>query len=176
MINTLRRGGILLILLSVVGSASAAFDWTGLEALQKSPVAFGVRADGGYTLSTKGIDYGVSAELLFPVIGPARLRCQVLSLTILSGNHSVLAFNNDVAFDALVAYPLRRYLVYPYAYAGAGIVAHDNASSYVLRGGLGLEGKVQKVSRAFAEVGVAHTYSGIRTTQLRVSVGARFGS
>jgi hypothetical protein len=174
MINTLRRIGIVVVLLAVAGS-SPALDWTQLERLQKTPVAFGLKADGSYTFNTKDVDYGVSAELLFPVLGPARLRAQVLSLTILSGNHSMLAFNNDLAFDALVAYPLRRYLVYPYAYAGAGIVAHDNASSYVLRGGLGLEGKVQKVSRAFAEVGVAHTYSGIRTTQLRVSVGARFG-
>jgi len=175
MTNTLRRIGIVLVLLAVA-SSSPALDWTQLERLQKTPVAFGVKADGGYTFNAKDIDYGISAELLFPVLGPARLRAQVLSLTILSGNHSMIAFNSDVGFDALVAYPTRRYRVYPYIYAGAGFTAYDNAlQHYALRGGLGLEGKVQKVSRAFAEVGVAHTYSGIRTTQLRVSVGARFG-
>jgi hypothetical protein len=144
--------------------------------LQKSPVAFGVRADGAYTFGTKSdIDYGLSGELLFPLVSTARLRAQLLSLTIVSGNHSEFAFNTDIGFDALVAYPLRRSRIFPYAYIGAGLAIIDSAAHYVLRGGLGVEGKVAGLSRAFAEVGVNHTSTGTSTTKLHASVGARFG-
>ena len=175
MTNTLRSIGILLVLLAVTATG-AGFSWSRLDQLQKSPVAFGVRADGAYTFGTKSdIDYGLSGELLFPLVSAARLRAQLLSLTIVSGNHGEFAFNTDIGFDALVAYPLRRSRVFPYAYIGAGLTTFDSSVHYVLRGGLGVEGKVAGISRAIAEVGVSHMSVGTSITQLRASVGARFG-
>jgi hypothetical protein len=173
---------VLLLLLSLAGVSTAASiqNWLQLDRLQKSPVAFGIMADGGYKFnSTDSVryDYGLAAELLFPLISTARLRARLLELHISPGSSDLLVFNSALSLDAMVAYPLPRMRVYPYAYVGAGCTVSDQIqfTRYSLRGGLGVEGRVAQFSNVFAEVGAANSFPGNKVIEARAAAGVRFG-
>jgi hypothetical protein len=167
------------VLLAAIAAASAQnlSQWANMPLLQKSPVVLGARGDFGYTVGTKdSIDYGVSAELLFPLASTVRLRAQVLKLSILSGSSNVLTFNTELGLDALLGFPSGRYPVVPYVYAGGGFKATNQASAYGLRGGVGLEGKVARYARAFGELELDYTFAARGRTQIRAGAGVRLGS
>jgi hypothetical protein len=162
------------LLVCAAASTALSYDWN--QQLQQSPVAFGARVDAGYTLGTKdSIDYGLSGELLFPLVSTFRLRTQVLRVAILSGNSSLITFNSGLTLDVLAGLPIPRLAVLPYAYAGGGLVTQERVVGYDVRGGLGAEGSIAGITKAFGELGINHTYAVTHVTRIMAGVGARFG-
>ena len=165
--------------LAQAAAAASITDWLRLEQLQKSPVAFGLAADGGYRFNSTAptrYDYGLSAELLFPLVSTARLRARLLELNLSPGSDNLLAFNFGIGLDALVGFPLGRTPVVPYVYAGGGFTATDNINQYSLRGGLGVEGHAAKYASIFVEVGAENDFPyDSKAIQARAAAGVRFG-
>ncbi len=165
------KTAIILFLLAVTGLARG---FTLPRQLYDIKPSIGARLNGSYQFGKElkeAIDYGIGAEVLFPVYRNIGLRTQLLELSILAGNESILLFNTGLSLDGVFAFSSRRLRVGPYLYGGAGFQMVDDNLGYQIRAGAGLEARLARSVRFFGEAGIGHSGE---QTELRLCIGTRF--
>lgn len=143
---------------------------------QKIPIVLGGKGNLYYELKKSEISYGISGEIVFPVIPQFALRTDFLELRVIAAKKNLFYFNSALTLNGLFFIPAN-YAFTPYGLFGLGFTTMNGQKDYQL--GLGLGGNLllnpnRASVKLFSEIGVTLEGNNTTSTTLKISGGVRF--